>query len=43
MATEPPPCPECATGKHRNCDGTTWDNITDAPTACPCVCRKDTQ
>jgi hypothetical protein len=32
-------CPECAAGKHTNCDGTTWDNVTDAPTACPCVHR----
>ena len=30
------PCPECAAGKHRNCDGTTWDRATDALTTCPC-------
>jgi len=29
-------CPECAAGKHGNCDGTTWDRFTDAPTQCPC-------
>lgn len=33
----PPPCPECAQGKHDNCDGTTWDPVADAPTACPCA------
>lgn len=30
-------CPECAAGKCRNCDGTTWDDTTDAPTTCPCT------
>jgi hypothetical protein len=29
-------CPECAAGKHANCDGTTWDTATDALTSCPC-------
>lgn len=32
-----PPCPECAQGKHGNCDGTTWDEIGDAPATCPCL------
>jgi hypothetical protein len=36
------PCPECGAGKHRNCDGTSWDNFMDAPDACPCVCRRIT-
>jgi len=31
-----PACPECAAGKHANCDGTTWDTATDALTSCPC-------
>ena len=30
-------CPECACGKHANCDGTAWDDTTDAPTACECA------
>lgn len=30
------PCPECQQGKHPNCDGTTWNNRTDAPDTCPC-------
>jgi hypothetical protein len=29
-------CPDCKTGKHNNCDGTAWDNLTDAPTDCRC-------
>lgn len=29
-------CPECLQGKHGNCDGTTWDEVTDAPALCPC-------
>lgn len=33
------PCPECAAGKCRNCDGTTWDEHTDSPTVCPCAHR----
>jgi hypothetical protein len=32
----PPPCPECVQGKHPNCDGYTWDDELDEPTACPC-------
>ena len=31
-------CPECRAGKHRNCDGTAWDQAADAPTPCPCQC-----
>jgi hypothetical protein len=30
-------CPECTQGKHGNCDGTAWDNETDAPTHCACA------
>lgn len=33
---EPAPCPECNAGKHGNCDGTTWDVVTDDFAACPC-------
>lgn len=32
----PPPCPECEQGKHPNCDGTTWNDSTDARDWCPC-------
>ena len=38
-ATEPLPlmdCPECACGKHGNCDSSTWDDVKDAPGICPC-------
>lgn len=31
-------CPECAQGKHVNCDGRAWDNDTDTITACLCPC-----
>lgn len=30
-------CPECRQGKHGNCDGTAWDDATDAPAGCPCA------
>ena len=30
------PCPECAAGKHLNCDGVTWDDDLDCETPCPC-------
>ena len=29
-------CPECATGKHGNCDGTAWSDTLDAPARCEC-------
>lgn len=32
-----PPCPECAQGKHVNCDGSTWDPDNDAPAVCACA------
>jgi hypothetical protein len=32
----PSPCPECAAGKHGNCDGRTWDNLADDYAVCPC-------
>lgn len=35
--SEPRPCPECAVGKHINCDGLSWDEDEDAPTVCPCA------
>jgi hypothetical protein len=31
-----PVCPECQQG---NCDGTTWNPITDAEDDCPCALR----
>lgn len=31
-----PSCPECAAGKCPECDGVTWDNLTDAGVRCPC-------
>lgn len=30
-------CPECVAGKHKNCDGTTWDNETDGLIPCACT------
>lgn len=30
------PCPECAVGKHGNCDGRTLDHATDEIVPCPC-------
>ena len=27
-AARAPICPECRDGKHRNCDGTAWDDLT---------------
>ena len=35
-ALEPSPCPECFAGKCRNCDDTTWSDVRDELTACPC-------
>lgn len=29
-------CPECAVGKHGNCDGRTLDHATDEIVPCPC-------
>lgn len=31
--------PECRDGKHRNCDGSSWDNETSRPAPCPCFCH----
>ena len=31
--------PECAEGKHRNCDGSGWDLAIDASAECPCRCH----
>lgn len=31
-------CPECAAGKHENCDGSAWDTHQDEPTTCSCPC-----
>ena len=36
-AADPTPCPECAVGKHGNCDGRTWDRDADGYTDCPCA------
>ncbi len=30
------PCPECAVGKHGNCDGTALDQERDQIVRCPC-------
>lgn len=30
-------CPECAVGKHDNCNGLSWDNEKDSYTPCPCA------
>jgi hypothetical protein len=32
-----PVCPDCHAGKHRNCDGVTWDNEADDFAQCPCT------
>lgn len=32
-------CPECAAGKHGNCDGTALDSLTDRLTECRCQAR----
>ena len=34
-------CPECATGKCRNCDGNAWDDEKDDLT--PCTCKHETE
>jgi hypothetical protein len=34
--TTAPTCPECEQGKHRNCDGTAWNNHADDVDACAC-------
>lgn len=31
-----PVCPECAQGKHQNCDGQTYDDETDDVVLCGC-------
>lgn len=33
-------CPECAQGKHRNCDGTAWNEQTDEIDTCQCDQRE---
>lgn len=30
------PCPECRSGKCRNCDGYSWDTVADERAQCPC-------
>lgn len=32
--------PECAAGKHRNCNGVGWDVDADRPADCPCSCHE---
>lgn len=34
---ETKPCPECAQGKHGNCDGSAWCRSHDALELCPCA------
>jgi hypothetical protein len=34
--TPEPACPECAQGKHVNCDGVAWNTKIDAPDQCAC-------
>lgn len=29
-------CPECTVGKCGNCNGESWDVVTDEPMRCPC-------
>ncbi len=29
-------CPECTSGKHRNCNGEAWSNILDELVSCNC-------
>ena len=36
MEVTAPICPECAAGKHPNCDGTAWDHDTDRAALCCC-------
>lgn len=31
--------PDCAAGKHTNCDGTGWEDELDCPAPCPCPCH----
>lgn len=31
--------PDCTAGKHTNCDGTGWDEDTEALAGCPCSCH----
>lgn len=31
--------PECQQGKHLNCDGFTWDELSDVLADCPCLCH----
>jgi hypothetical protein len=38
MVTDTHVCPECETGKHRNCDGDAWCHQYDTPTSCACEC-----
>jgi hypothetical protein len=33
-------CPECEAGKCGNCDGTTWDNVADKASVCPCAATR---
>lgn len=37
IAPGAPICPECAAGKHDNCDGTAWDTDADQSTRCACA------
>lgn len=39
-ATLLPLNPECAQGKHQNCNEYTWDDSADQAGPCPCVCHQ---
>jgi len=32
----PTDCPDCSTGKHLACIGSSWDPVTDHPAICAC-------
>lgn len=32
--------PDCRDGKHHACAGDAWDEETDQPTRCACVCHQ---
>lgn len=39
MTHETRPCPDCAGGKHDNCDASAWCLTHDALEVCPCWAR----
>lgn len=36
LANSQATCPECAAGKHANCDGGAWNQERDEPAICSC-------